>query len=321
MQPRLPSQTPVLVVGGGPAGLIAALQLSKQDVSCTLIERNLDTTQWPKMDLTNCRTMELFRPNRLDLGNGLRSVGVPGNHSLDVLFSSTGLSDGGEVITKWDLPSPDEYRRLIREKNDASMPREASQRCSQAVFEAWLKPRIQSEELIGSFFGVKFEGMTELKARVECEVSDVQSGEKHTVTEQYVIGCDGGGSRVRRSIGGKMVGGPVWVFELSVAKGAADAYRPAALYLVHFRSRDLERLHRQGQFWHIFFSSGQAIIAQDEEDTWTLHTPIPLDMDTSTLDPYEAVCKGLGASCDPFPIEIDEILVTSVWRPNIFLAD
>ena len=98
-------------------------------------------------------------------------------------------------------------------------------------------------------------------------------------------------------------------------------YSPAALFLVHFKSRDLKRLHRQGQFWHIFFSSGHAIIAQDEEDTWTLHTPIPLDLDASTIDPYEAVYKGLGASCDPLPIKIDEILVTSVWRPSIFSAN
>ena len=89
------------------------------------------------------------------------------------------------------------------------MPREPPQRCSQAVFEAWLKPRIQEEPLIKSFFGVKFEGLTERHDGVECELSDVQTGERYRVTAQYVIGCDGGGSRVRRSIGGEMVGGPV----------------------------------------------------------------------------------------------------------------
>ena len=104
-------------------------------------------------------------------------------------------------------------------------------------------------------------------------------------------------------------------------RGFANQSRPVALYLVHFRSRDLERLHRQGQFWHIFFSSGHVIISQDEVDTWTLHTPVPIDTDPSTLYPYEAVYKGLGASCDPFPIKIDEILVSSMWRPNIFSAN
>jgi FAD-dependent monooxygenase len=90
---------------------------------------------------------------------------------------------------------------------------------------------------------------------------------------------------------------------------------------VHFKSRDLSRLHRQGQFWHIFFTSGHVIISQDEVDTWTAHTPLPLDFDTSTLDPKEAVYRVLGGSGDPSPIEIDEVLVTSSWRPNICIAE
>ncbi|KAL6234083.1 FAD binding domain-containing protein [Aspergillus navahoensis] len=90
--------TPVLVVGAGPAGLIAALQLAANNVPCMLVERNQTTTQWPKMDVTNCRSMEIFR--RLGIAEGVRSVGVPGNYSFDVLVS-TGLSSGGEVIARW----------------------------------------------------------------------------------------------------------------------------------------------------------------------------------------------------------------------------
>lgn len=96
---------------------------------------------------------------------------------------------------------------------------------------------------------------------------------------------------------------------------------PAALFLVHFKSRDLTPLHRQGQFWHIFFSHGCAIISQDEVDTWTAHLGISLDTDVSTLDPEETVYKVLGGSVGPYPIKIDQILVTSTWRPNICLVD
>ena len=96
---------------------------------------------------------------------------------------------------------------------------------------------------------------------------------------------------------------------------------PGALYLVHFKSRDLSKLQRQGQFWHIFFTSGSTIIAQDEKDTWTIHTPVPIDFDCSTLDPKETIFKGLGGSKNPLEIEIDDILITSNWRPNIYLAD
>lgn len=64
------------MAGGGPAGLIAALQLARHGVKCMLAERNLDTTKWPKMDITNCRSMELF--NRLDIAQGLREQGTSG---------------------------------------------------------------------------------------------------------------------------------------------------------------------------------------------------------------------------------------------------
>ena len=93
------------------------------------------------------------------------------------------------------------------------------------------------------------------------------------------------------------------------------------MYLVHFRSRDLARLHKQGQFWHILFSTGSVIISQDEVETWTTHVPIALDVDQASLNPEKAVSEVLGGSVGPYPIKIDEILVTSSWRPNICIAD
>lgn len=88
------------------------------------------------------------------------------------------------------------------------MPREPYQRCSQAIFEAWLKPRIQKEPLIDSYFGMKFQTLTETDQGVECELIDT-AGEIHKVKAQYVVGCDGGGSRVRKAIGVDLTGGPV----------------------------------------------------------------------------------------------------------------
>lgn len=95
--------------------------------------------------------------------------------------------------------------------------------------------------------------------------------------------------------------------------------------MIHFKSKDLTRLHKQGQFWHIFFfnDSGQlnsAIIAQDEVDTWTTHLFLPLDMDDSLIDSHTAVYQALGGLHGPYPITIDEILVRSTYRPNIAIA-
>ena len=111
------------------------------------------------------------------------------------------------------------------------------------------------------------------------------------------------------------------VSDIVARRWLTHCHSPAKLYLVHFKSRDLDQIQRQGQFWHIFFTSGHVIISQDEVDTWTAHTPLPLDFDTSTINPEEAVYNVLGGSVGPHRIKIDEILVTSSWRPNICIAE
>ena len=88
------------------------------------------------------------------------------------------------------------------------MPREPYQRCSQAIFEAWLKPKIQKIPLIKSIFGWKLTELVESDTGVRCEVVD-QEGLTHIIQAEYVIGCDGAGSRVRKSLDINLTGGPV----------------------------------------------------------------------------------------------------------------
>lgn len=107
-----------------------------------------------------------------------------------------------------DLPSPDTWRTRIKQQNDGSMPREPYQRCSQAIFEAWLKPKIQENPLIETHFGWKLESLVESTVGVEATITD-ETGKEHKIKSHYVIGCDGAGSRVRAAIGSKLDGGPV----------------------------------------------------------------------------------------------------------------
>ena len=65
-------QVQVLIAGGGPVGMTLACELVQRGATCMLVERNPDTTRHPKMDITNARSMELFR--RLELVDALRSV-------------------------------------------------------------------------------------------------------------------------------------------------------------------------------------------------------------------------------------------------------
>ena len=138
----------------------------------------------------------------------LHYSGVPQNYSFDVLFS-TGLGEGGEKLATWDLPSPDWWRQKIQDTNDGSMPREPYQRCSQVIFERWLKPICEANPLISTFFGYKFEELSENEQDIQSTLTAIESDEKVIVKSKYVIACDGAGSRVRRSVGLKITGGPV----------------------------------------------------------------------------------------------------------------
>lgn len=93
------------------------------------------------------------------------------------------------------------------------------------------------------------------------------------------------------------------------------------MFLIHFKSRDLDRILAQGRFWHVFFTAGSVIISQDEVEAWTVHIPVPLDTHIHQIDPYEAIYSALGDHGDPNKIQIDEILVNSSWQPNVAVAD
>src|ERR1700761_8461112 len=79
-----PEQVPVLIAGGGPVGLTLALTLARHGVPALLVERNPETTKHPKMDITNGRSMELYR--QLGVADDLRKVAVPEDHPFDVAW-------------------------------------------------------------------------------------------------------------------------------------------------------------------------------------------------------------------------------------------
>ena len=200
----LPNGT-VLIAGGGPVGLILARVLSHYGVKSVLVERNTTTTKWPKMDLTNARSMEIFR--KLGLADELRLQGVPPHIDQNVLMS-TGLSSG-KPLSKWELPGVDNFRKRIRENNDGTQPLEPWQRLSQAIFERWLKEICDQDPLIGLRYGWKLESLREEHDKVSTTVTDTYTGISATVVSDYVVGCDGGSSRVRRSLEIPLDGGPM----------------------------------------------------------------------------------------------------------------
>jgi 2-polyprenyl-6-methoxyphenol hydroxylase-like FAD-dependent oxidoreductase len=79
---ELGNEFPVIVAGGGPVGLTTALDLVTRGIRVLVLERNPTTTRHPKMDVTNGRSMELFR--RLGVAERIRDKAVPRENCMDV---------------------------------------------------------------------------------------------------------------------------------------------------------------------------------------------------------------------------------------------
>lgn len=199
------SDDTVVIAGGGPIGLLLARVLSFYGVKSLLFERNKTTTNWPKMDLTNARSMELFK--KLALADDLRRQGVPADIDHDVIMSS-GLSME-EPLTKWNLPSVDRLRQKILETNDGSQPREPWQRLSQVVFERWFKTVCDDDPLIDLRYGWKVEDVQESSDCVRTTVVHSDTGASETYVSRFMAGCDGAGSKVRRILELPLDGGPM----------------------------------------------------------------------------------------------------------------
>jgi 2-polyprenyl-6-methoxyphenol hydroxylase-like FAD-dependent oxidoreductase len=282
------SDTQVLIAGGGPVGMTLAFVLAQFGVRSILVERNETTTRHPKMDITNARSMELFA--RVGLAEKLRAMAVAESQRFDVSWITT-LT--GEELHRFVYPSVAEWRVLIRERNDGTMPSEPPMRVSQVIIEPVLKDAIDAHPLVDVRFGVGFEAFEQDGDGVTATLS---IGE--TIRAEYLIGCDGGNSRVRELLG----------------IGLSGQARVAQRFITHFRSTDTHLLQRWGPAWHYQSDKG-TLVAQNDRDTWTLLSRFPDGLTFDEVDPAALIEAFVGAPID------HEIIVCNAWWPNLLVAD
>ena len=74
----------VIIVGGGPFGLMLANELGRRGVSANLFDQKASTASNPRANATQARTMEHYR--RLGFAHEVRALGLPPEFPTDIAY-------------------------------------------------------------------------------------------------------------------------------------------------------------------------------------------------------------------------------------------
>ena len=280
----------VIVAGAGPVGLTLAIDLGRRGVRCLLMERHPTTLPWPKMDRSNARTMEFYR--RIGIVDRVRALGYPADNPMDV-FLTTRLSDPPIAVLKY--PSVAERRRQIAESPNGAWLLEPYQLVSQNKLEPLLKEVAEATSNVTVRYGCELVDFTQDAQGVTVQARTVD-GREESLRCDYLAGCDGGTSTVRKKLGIRLEG----------RGGIRD------LVQVIFRSDTLyERIVTgKGRHYQFADAAGSSMVAQGDRKEFTLHSSLPADTD------FAAVIRNLIG----FPCEF-EILYVIPWRHHLLVAE
>ena len=181
---------PVLIAGGGPAGLAAAAELGWHGVECVVVEPRPEVShRRPRAKTTSARTMEHFR--RWGIAGKLRQAApLPVAWSQRVTFCD---SLTGSRITDFD------HAFALYTEPDERFA-EAGQQVPQPVVEEVLREHIAGLPGVDLRLGERAETVTEDQAAVTTTIRRAD-GTAYQIRSRYLLGCDGASGVVRDQIG------------------------------------------------------------------------------------------------------------------------
>jgi 2-polyprenyl-6-methoxyphenol hydroxylase-like FAD-dependent oxidoreductase len=280
----------VVVAGAGPTGFTLAIDLGRRGVRTLLIEKDASTKQWPKMDRSNARTMEIYR--RLRFAERVRALGYPPEASMDV-FVVTRLAD--PPLAHLRYPSVAQYRAAISAAADASQPLEPYQLVSQNDLEPLLKEIAEATPNVTVRFGCGLTGFTQDDSGVTVMTRGLD-GREEAIRCGYLAGCDGGRSTVRKALGIKLQG------QGGIAQMKQVTFRSEGLY-------DAIPIGK-GRHYYVADEMRTGFVVQGSRKDFTFGGTIP-----DGVDLPQAIRDRVGLDID---IEVRNVID---WKQHLLLAE
>ncbi|CCE08121.1 putative monooxygenase, FAD-binding [Bradyrhizobium sp. STM 3843] len=195
-------QTQVLIVGAGPVGLTAAMDLASRGIDVVVAEiRRAGEPPNVKCNHVSARSMEVFR--RLGIVREVRQGGLPADFPNDCAYRTAVV---GRELTRIPIPCrADRYTATGGPDTDWPTP-EPPHRINQIYLEPILFACAEAQANIRILNRVQVDHFHQDESGVTARARDLDSDQDITITASYLIGCDGGRSTVRRLIGSRLSG-------------------------------------------------------------------------------------------------------------------
>src|SRR5215475_8678018 len=146
----------VLIVGGGPCGLMLANELGRRGVSAVLIDEKAGTAFNPQANATQARSMEHYR--RLGFADEIRQAGLPADYPTDVAYFTRYTA---YELARFQLPSSSRATELVKGMSGSWSAAELPHRVSQKYVEAVLRRHAERLPGIGVHYGHRLTGYVE----------------------------------------------------------------------------------------------------------------------------------------------------------------
>jgi 2-polyprenyl-6-methoxyphenol hydroxylase-like FAD-dependent oxidoreductase len=295
---------PIAIVGGGPVGLMLALFLDHHGVRSVVFNSEDAVRHHPKGSTQNSRTMEHYR--RLGISAKVRRLGLPPDHPTDVAYFTR---FNGRELARLRMPSEAEKMRIVAASPKIDQIPEPIHRANQMYVEEFLLEHARTRPNITLRFGWRVEKFKEDANGVSLHAENSSGGAVETWRTQYLAGCDGSRSFVRRSLGIRYLGHDK-LEQAFFGGGMISTYlRAPTLY------RDYLGTRRAFQYWVVNPELRTAMVALNGRDEFLLWTK-PAD---ANLPPDDAAIAHVLRCCTGADIPL-QILAHRPWTSGVALV-